>query len=63
MNKIMMSSNFNYHEINAFSIQKIIEKIKKCNILLYSRSITVRYNFFLKISFQLLLKSLKIEMK
>ena len=46
MNKIMISSNFDYYEINALFIQKIIEKIKKHNILMHSRSVTVRFNFF-----------------
>ena len=46
MNKVMMSLSFDYHEINAFFIQKIIEKIEKCNILMHSRFIIVKFNFF-----------------
>ena len=46
MNRVMMSSSFDYHEINALFIQKIIEKIEKRDILMHSRSVTVRFNFF-----------------
>ena len=41
-----MSSSFDYHKINALFIQKIIEKIEKCDILMHSRSVTVRFDFF-----------------
>ena len=46
MNKVIISSNFDYHEINALFIQKIIEKIEKRNILMHFRSVTVKFNFF-----------------
>ena len=46
MNKVMMLSNFDYHESNAFFIQKIIEKIEKRDILMRSRSVIVRFNLF-----------------
>ena len=48
INKIMMSSSFDYHdlEINALFIQKIIEKIEKRDILMYFRSILVKFKFF-----------------
>ena len=46
MNKVMMSLNFDYHKINALFIQKIIEKIGKCNILIYSRFVIIRFNSF-----------------
>ena len=62
MNRVMILSSFDYHEINALFIQKIIEKIEEYNILMHSRSVNVKFNF-LKILFQLLLKSLKIEIK
>ena len=46
MNRVMISLSFDYHEINALFIQKIIEKIKKRNILMHSRFIIVRFNSF-----------------
>ena len=46
MNKVMISSSFDYYEINALFIQKIIEKIEKRDILIHSRSVTVKFNFF-----------------
>ena len=42
----MISSSFDYHEINAFFIQKIIEKIEERDILMNSRSVIVKFNFF-----------------
>ena len=46
MNKVMMLLSFDYHEINALFIQKIIKKIEEHDILMHFRSITVRFNFF-----------------
>ena len=40
-----MSSNFDYREINALFIQKIIEKIEELVILMHSCSVTLRFKF------------------
>ena len=46
MNRIMISSSLNYYKINAFFIQKIIEKVKKRDILMHSRFVIVGFNSF-----------------